>query len=224
MLKEYQISNFKAFAKPESVPIKPITLIFGPNSSGKSSVLQSLLMLKQTLADREDPLTPLLFKGDLVDLGSYRELIHRHELERSFSFKVSMPMPPSLDQPFHYPWIVGAYSDWGFSELEESLKSFQTVALAISFSHAQDKRGTDVSQIQLFLGDNPLPVITYERQTSPSDDERLLFRLAVKSLNKNHEYWVRHWEAFDAADDTYPKSVLKYNEDERLWEGLKEKG
>jgi len=49
MLTEYQFSNFKAFSSPAAIPIKPITLIFGANSSGKSSIFQSLLMLKQTL-------------------------------------------------------------------------------------------------------------------------------------------------------------------------------
>ena len=49
MITEYQIANFKAFGSPQTLPIRPITLIFGPNSSGKSSIFQSLLMLKQTI-------------------------------------------------------------------------------------------------------------------------------------------------------------------------------
>src|SRR5258706_5081161 len=87
MLREYQLENFKAFAGPETMPIRPITLIYGPNSSGKSSILQSLLMLKQTL-EEADSSTSLLPKGKLVDLGNYREFIHRHDVSRSFSFKV----------------------------------------------------------------------------------------------------------------------------------------
>jgi len=49
MIKEYQISNFKPFAGAATIPIRPITLIFGANSSGKSSIIQSLLLLKQTI-------------------------------------------------------------------------------------------------------------------------------------------------------------------------------
>jgi AAA15 family ATPase/GTPase len=55
MLREYQLTNFKAFAGPETIPIRPITLIYGQNSSGKSSLLQSLLLLKQTLQEAENP-------------------------------------------------------------------------------------------------------------------------------------------------------------------------
>ena len=39
-----RISNFKPFAGPVNIPIKPITLIFSANSSGKSTIVQSLLM------------------------------------------------------------------------------------------------------------------------------------------------------------------------------------
>ena len=35
MITEYQIENFKAFGNPQTLPIRPITLIFGPNSSGR---------------------------------------------------------------------------------------------------------------------------------------------------------------------------------------------
>ncbi|MGE0684615.1 MAG: AAA family ATPase [Candidatus Binatia bacterium] len=87
MLREYQLENFKAFAGPETLPIRPITLIYGPNSSGKSSILQSLLLLKQTFEEANDS-TPLLPKGKLVDLGDYREFVHRHKMSNQFSFKM----------------------------------------------------------------------------------------------------------------------------------------
>src|SRR2546426_8154107 len=89
MLREYQLTNFKAFAGPETIPIRPLTLIFGPNSSGKSSILQSLLLLKQTLEEGEDSDTLLLPKGNLVDLGSYREFVHRRDVNNKFAFKAA---------------------------------------------------------------------------------------------------------------------------------------
>jgi len=49
MLTEFSIGNYQAFNAPQRVPLKPITLIFGPNSSGKSALLRSLLVIKHAL-------------------------------------------------------------------------------------------------------------------------------------------------------------------------------
>lgn len=53
----------------------PLTLVFGPNSAGKSSLLSVLPMLAQTAA-RPDVLT---MSGDLVEGGTFRMAVHRHD-------------------------------------------------------------------------------------------------------------------------------------------------
>jgi len=80
MLRRIGLSNFKCWRELD-IELAPITLLFGANSSGKSAILQSLLMLKQTVASR-DPSRHLNFGGgarDYVDLGSYRDLVLEHE-------------------------------------------------------------------------------------------------------------------------------------------------
>src|SRR6476620_12248213 len=79
MLKALILENFKAFGGRRVIPIRPITLIFGPHSAGKSAILQSLLMLKQTITDPDTADVPIRLKGSLVDLGSFRELVHKHK-------------------------------------------------------------------------------------------------------------------------------------------------
>lgn len=49
MLTEFSIGNYQAFGTPQRVPLKPITLIFGPNSAGKSSLLRSLLVARHAI-------------------------------------------------------------------------------------------------------------------------------------------------------------------------------
>ncbi|WP_135007531.1 AAA family ATPase [Pseudomonas syringae] len=47
MLTALDIKNFKAFSEWQSLTLAPITLIYGPNSSGKSSIIHSIMLLKQ---------------------------------------------------------------------------------------------------------------------------------------------------------------------------------
>lgn len=86
MLKRLKIKKFKALKDPGDLHIKPITFFVGPNSSGKSSAIQILLALKQTVKSTDEN-TPLILQ-DHVDLGSYEDIIWNHnqkeELEVEF--------------------------------------------------------------------------------------------------------------------------------------------
>jgi predicted ATPase len=50
--RSFTLANFKAFGPTaQEIPLKPITLVFGPNSAGKSSLIHSVLWLNQYLQD-----------------------------------------------------------------------------------------------------------------------------------------------------------------------------
>lgn len=70
MITRLTLVNFKAFRHVE-LPLGPLTLLTGLNSSGKSSVLQALALLRQSA--RSDG---LLLNGELVELGSARDVLH----------------------------------------------------------------------------------------------------------------------------------------------------
>jgi putative AbiEii toxin of type IV toxin-antitoxin system len=71
------IEGFKSFLEQERIEIRPLTLLAGANSSGKSSALQPLLLLKQTLEASYDP-GPLLLEGSHVNFTSAKQILSRH--------------------------------------------------------------------------------------------------------------------------------------------------
>lgn len=79
MLNRLKLKNFKSWSDTRDLALKPITGFFGANSSGKTSLLQALLLLKQT-SDSADRGLALQFgeKSSLVDLGDFRSVIHGH--------------------------------------------------------------------------------------------------------------------------------------------------
>ena len=85
MVFEIGLRNFKAFGDVEqAASCSKITLLYGPNSSGKSSIIQALLMLKQSALEAGNAATiwGLVTRGEYVDLGGYPALLHRHDLSR----------------------------------------------------------------------------------------------------------------------------------------------
>lgn len=78
MIKAIEVRNFKSWRTPGEVRLAPVTLILGTNSSGKSSLLQPILLLKQTAfsADRSIHLNLGGDTNDHIDVGSFNTLLH----------------------------------------------------------------------------------------------------------------------------------------------------
>lgn len=81
MLTELRLENFKAWRNTGPMRLAPLTVIFGTNSSGKSSLGHLLLALKQTmlLTDRKRSLH-LGDDNSLIDLGTFEDCIYDHDL------------------------------------------------------------------------------------------------------------------------------------------------
>lgn len=87
MLRWLILKNFKAFGGEERIPLAPLTLIFGRNSAGKSSILQSILFLKQSASSLASG-GEAKWVGDDVDLGSMPHALHlqgKHPDHRTMS-------------------------------------------------------------------------------------------------------------------------------------------
>ena len=82
MLTAMQLANFKAFSEAQRVPIRPITLIFGPNSSGKSSIIHGLVLARHAAETGELDTYLTHVGGASVDLGGFGQYIHRRESTR----------------------------------------------------------------------------------------------------------------------------------------------
>ena len=80
MLNGLRIANFKAFGSSQCVPLRPITLLFGANSAGKSSVLHALALAQHAVETGELDIHRTRLGGDSVDLGGFGQYVHRrHE-------------------------------------------------------------------------------------------------------------------------------------------------
>ncbi len=97
MITELSAANFKSWHKIEQMRLAPFTGLFGTNSSGKTSILQLLLMLKQTF-ESSDRAQVLEFGDEksLTNLGSFREVIYRHEKTSAMDFSLGWNLPKEL--------------------------------------------------------------------------------------------------------------------------------
>ncbi|UQY35514.1 DUF3696 domain-containing protein [Pseudomonas fulva] len=88
MIENIRFNNFKRF-KEESLDLtRPITLLYGQNSSGKSSALKGIAALLQTFSWMRNKHEPLVTQGDYANLGVYKDYVHDHRTANKITFNL----------------------------------------------------------------------------------------------------------------------------------------
>jgi len=88
MITQVILENFKSASK-QSIDLAPITVIIGPNRSGKSSILQALGVLKGFVENASRPIDQL-FNLHSINLGSYKNVVHKHKDELTMKIGVEI--------------------------------------------------------------------------------------------------------------------------------------
>ena len=88
MIKSLYIKNFKALSE-HLLEFKPLTLISGINSSGKSSAIQSILTLRQSYQQKLLPDCGLALNGDLTGIGRGKDAIFEGAKDDTIEFKLT---------------------------------------------------------------------------------------------------------------------------------------
>jgi predicted ATPase len=137
MLKSLEFTNFKAWPQAK-ILFSKITGFFGTNSSGKSSFLHFLLMLKQTkeATDRVISVEP---NASYVQLGTYKDLIHGH------------------DEGRHLAWSLTFDRDKELAIIDPSRKRTESIVRSNTISIASELRakelGAVAERLEYKLGD-----------------------------------------------------------------------
>ncbi|MCG6551974.1 MAG: DUF3696 domain-containing protein [Candidatus Magnetominusculus sp. LBB02] len=132
MLKKLRIQNFKIWKDTGTINMAPITLFFGANSSGKSSIGQFLMMLKQTIESPSSDRKTVFYPGgknSAVQLGSYNEMVYQRDNENKIMFEYQW------DSKFYWKNIIQRYDKSEFYVKTDTLSFQAEVGLAAKEKH-----------------------------------------------------------------------------------------
>lgn len=145
--------NFKGWRELDRTPLAPVTGFFGTNSSGKTSLLQLILLLKQTATSTDR--AQALALGDertLVELGSFRDLVYGHDIKESveigagwsYSDPLRLVDPETLDSTlfetrnFFFSTSVSADKN---GQMEVDSFSYSMDEAEVSLARAAERHG-----------------------------------------------------------------------------------
>jgi hypothetical protein len=112
IIKSLTLSNFKGFSNEVRIELRPITMLFGANSAGKSSVLQALHYVREILERHNVNADRTLQGGEAIDLGGFLSLVHGHDDQKQIEIAIEMELGASS-----IPELVpDAFEDWQTSD------------------------------------------------------------------------------------------------------------
>lgn len=110
-MKSIRIKNLRSLQDTGEMEIKPINILVGLNSSGKSTFLRFFPLMKQSLRRKVNG--PILWSGeddDYVDFGSFDEALNNNAKEKKISFKFSLKM--NIVREYSYFFNIKNQSDY----------------------------------------------------------------------------------------------------------------
>jgi hypothetical protein len=130
------VGNFKAFGERiQRFEKKPITLIYGANSIGKSSLLHASLYFRHLQKVGETDLRSTDIFGDELDLGGFTKFVHGRDPERSVEYVLEITDEETRDEvlmrffgdkasPLAVPWIHETLNRYGVEERRRAIENF----------------------------------------------------------------------------------------------------
>ena len=127
-----EIENFKGISRPVRIDLQPITLLFGRNSAGKSTILHALCYAHEILRHRNADPHKVELGGDQIDLRGFENLVHGHDLERVVRLRFELNLQgwrvphrllekmarPELSESVD-PEIAAAHEEWVLSRFRD---------------------------------------------------------------------------------------------------------
>lgn len=161
MLASLQLTNFKAWADTGPIRLAPVTMLLGTNSSGKSSLIQSLLLLKQTVQSPDRTIHLNLGgdeNSDFFNFGDFDAILHQGASERTFgiSFECDRARRIAADKNAKKELIERASISCSYRQIASGALTLQNLILSrLSDPPAtyRVKRGTRGS-FYIYLGDD----------------------------------------------------------------------
>ncbi|HBE68627.1 MAG TPA: hypothetical protein DDW52_10820, partial [Planctomycetaceae bacterium] len=124
MITGITIENFKGIGERVEIPIRPITLLFGANSAGKSTILHALHFAREVFERHNLNADQTVSGGKYIDLGGFNNFVHGHNIEQAIVLRVDLDVDqhglPCFDADFD---SLSSSLDLQFGSLVKNLRS-----------------------------------------------------------------------------------------------------
>jgi predicted ABC-type ATPase len=156
LIKSLSLRNFKGFSDEVRIELRPITLLFGANSAGKSSVLQALQYVREILERQNVNADRTLQGGEAVDLGGFLNLVNDRDSKKQIEIAVEMELgessiPELVPDAFDEWQAPGGDVWWMYDTLQSIRRAVKTVAIRFKVGWNDQREQPIVQGYEVFI-------------------------------------------------------------------------
>lgn len=166
MLTSLEIENFKGIAARQRIDFAPLTLLFGANSAGKSTILQALLYLHELIERGSADVDRTELGGNVLELGGFARLVHRHEDRRAIVLRAEFATPGDLER------FGRDLLEFPFPDLEDEIQS-AWLELTLRCRRTAIFRGPLIDRVVVGVNGIEEPLVRLENAASLRTNEPL---------------------------------------------------
>lgn len=200
MLTKWTVENFKSVYEKTSIDLAPLTVFAGANSSGKSTIIQSLLLTVQTI---QSPVQsrPVVLNGHIIRLGAYDDIVSNSKESKSISVGFEL-VPLHSTDGINVPQAM--FSVYGH-DMGQRTKS---VECSFSFSTKGGTKENELLQLQPRLDDSRIKIQLLEKVEGAQDEIRIA-RASTPAETRAKELQLSDVPMVPADIDSLRYEVLK---------------
>ncbi|OHY93786.1 hypothetical protein BI375_18235 [Vibrio rotiferianus] len=211
-MKSLKIEGLRSLQNSGYIDIKPITLLLGENSSGKSTFLRSFPLLRQSTESTTRG--PILWYGSYVDFGSFDDALSHFSNDKtiSFSFKIeAKSIKESTPRQYHTSAGLASGTLEVKLTLSNDTKAGHSRVQKVTLSHNENTATLEFSKNNKLLKVDVNDIdLTDLFQSATLEPERTRYTLIPHmSFSTNHAFYQRYNEFRNPALDSYLGSLIE---------------
>jgi ABC-type cobalamin/Fe3+-siderophores transport system ATPase subunit len=178
-----ELENFRAFSSAQHFSIAPVTLLFGANSTGKSTVLHALGLLRQSIVSGVNP-GRLLVRGQDVDFGIASEVPNRANPQDEIAIRLFFNRQEDQEsKTLQEGGVLKFFTPFEEYAFEKSEKKVGLGIKAIAQTSSEGISELLLSGYEVFIGGSQSPLAEYRADTPGGD-------LAINRVDEEHPFWA----------------------------------
>jgi predicted ATPase len=147
------IENFKGIRDRVEIPIRPLTLLFGANSAGKTTVLHALLYLRELLERQNVDADRVIGGGKDIYLGGFRQLVHNHDEDKTVTIGVEFALDADGLEPYPVSELLSSLDARTSAnhDLDEGIVGIRSVTVEVSVAISQISKAPTITSYRVSI-------------------------------------------------------------------------